>query len=228
MSLYETLLEKLDGVEYSGYFAACCIFHGDEHPSMFVYEDGTFRCAACGKHGSLEYLAKKLGTVNIPVTRSQSSRVLPRWRGWERKWNDLTGIAQHAHENLLRYPQFQGYFKRRKIHEFIEDGFFGYIDGWAVFPVFGSEHQILDCVVRAISGKGDSRYVIHPIVGDSGNRQLYVPNWKRVQEARVIYVVFGIIDAWAFEGLKLPCVTGITGKAVPVDRLRALHRKIIF
>lgn len=226
-SLYESLLEKMDGIEYSGYFATCCIFHGDEHPSLFVYEDGTFRCAACHKHGSLEYLARKLGHVSIPLTRSQSSNILPRWKSWERKWGDLNGIATYAHENLLRYPQFQSYFKRRQINEYIEKGCLGFIDGWAVFPVFDSGHTIVDCVVRAIKGKRDSRYVVCSLSANSTNRQLYVPNWGRVKEAKVVYIPFGIVDCIGLELLGLPTATGITGKAVPIDRLRELHKKII-
>lgn len=224
MSIYEDLMDKLDGREYGHYFACLCVFHDDSSPSMFVYEDGTFRCAACRKSGTHAFLAKKL-SMQASVTRSQPSRILPQWRKWEDQYGDLEGIARAAHESLKRDPK--KWFKERKLDECIKAGTLGFLDGWATFPVRNRVEELVDIVVRAIRGKGDTRYVVSPISSDS-SRPLYVPNWKRVLEARTVYVVFGMIDAWALESLGLPVVTGITGKAVPVDRLRELNKRFIF
>lgn len=225
MSLYEDLMDKLDGREYGHYFACLCVFHDDSSPSMFVYQDGTFRCAACRKSGSHAFLAKKL-SMQVSMTRSQPSRILPQWRKWETQYGDLEGIARAAHESLKRDPK--KWFKERKLDEHIKVGRFGYLDGWCTFPVVDSELQLVDIVVRAIKGKGDTRYVVHPVDAPIPSRPLYVPNWTQVKNARTVYVVFGMIDAWALESLGLPVVTGITGKAVPVDRLRELNKRFIF
>lgn len=223
MSLYETLLDKLSGKEYYDYFAAMCPWDTHKTPALLVYPDGCW-CLSCHHGWTLEQLAKKVGTGPTSLTQSHKSQVLPRWRDWEKAYGNLEGIAEHAHKNLLRYPK--KYFKERQLHEYIHQGHFGYLDGWAVFPVYDSQHILVDIVVRAVAHKGDSRYVIHPIAsGDS--RCLYSPNWERVISSRVCYVVFGLIDTWAFESISLPVVTGITGKAVPVDRLRELHKRLI-
>lgn len=225
MSLYDDLMEKLDGREYGHYFSALCAFHDDSNPSMFVYQDGYFRCAACGKHGSHAYLAKRL-SMQVPLTRSQPSRVLPQWRRWEEKYGDLEGIARFAHESLKRSPK--NWIKERKIENFVESGRLGFLDGWITFPLVDDGLRVIDIVVRAIKGKGDTRYVVHPVSGDVSSRPLYIPNWQRVKEARTVYVVFGIIDAISLELLGLPVVTGITGQSVPVDRLRELNKRLIF
>ena len=227
MSIYDNLLEKLDGKAYSNYFVSCCVFHDDSSPSLFCYEDGRFRCAACGKNGTLSYLDKYLGSQyhSSLVTRSQKSSVLPRWKKWEQEYGDIQGIAKYAHDNLKRYKQFQSYFRKRKIDEYIEEGYFGYITGWNVFPVFSPEHAIIDLVVRAGSGKGDTRYVICPRPDLS--RPLYSPNWKKVKEAETVFVVYGLIDAWALHSLGLSVVTGITGKSLPAEILKPLGKRFV-
>lgn len=224
MSLYEQLLEKLDGREYGHYFSAFCPFDEHKTPALLVFDDGLAKCLSCNKVWSHETLAKKIGT-SVQVTQSQpSGRILPRWYAWEEKYGDLNGIAQYAHETLKRYPK--KWFKERQIEKYVEVGNLGFLDGWATFPVRNESGELLDIVVRAIKGKGDTRYVVSPVLSDS-SRPLYVPNWKRVIEARTVYVVFGMIDAIALELMGLPCVTGITGKAVPVDKLQELNKRFI-
>jgi DNA primase len=227
MNLYDSLLEKFSGHPYSNYFMALCPFHQDRTPSLFVYEDGTFRCAACGKKGKHKFLDQYTGSHFRSVTMTQSqSRVLPRWRKWEQKYGDLDGIARHAHELLKRYPQFQTYFKRRKIHEYVDFGQFGYLDGWAVFPVYSLEQRLVDIVVRAVARKGDTRYCIAP-ADRLGARPLYSPDWALVQAASTVYVVYGIVDAWSVHAIGLPVVTGITGKSVSADQLKPLGKRFV-
>lgn len=222
MSLYESLLEKLNGHEYSGYFSANCQFHNDAHPSMFVYEDGGFRCASCGKHGSLKYLAQKVGSHFSPVRNNTVSNILPQWQ----KWGDsLDDIATKAHQNLVRYPQFQGYLKRRKCEGFIEKGYLGYNNGWIVVPVFSADGKLADIVARAVKGKGDSRYVLKPL--KNAPRPLYVPNWGILQESEQIYVVFGIFDAIGMSLMGFPVVTGITGKSIDPELIASLHKRVV-
>jgi DNA primase len=222
MSLYDQLQEKLNGHLYSGYFVSLCCFHSDTHPSMFVYPDG-FRCATCGKHGSLSYLNKFLGGRDMVIRKTQNV-LLPQWRKWEEQYGDVDGIARHGHLSLKRYPQWQFYFKQRKIEQFIEQGYFGYISGWALFPVFDQEHKIQNIVVRSTKQNG-TRYAIKPL--EEKKPLLYVPNWKRVRESDAVYVVYGIIDSISLELIGLPVVTGITGKSLSAELLKPLGKRFV-
>jgi hypothetical protein len=227
MSLYDQLQEKLNGHLYSGYFSACCPFpHNgrlEEHPSMFVYEDGKFFCSSCRKSGTHSYLNKYLGGRDVFVRKAQNI-VLPQWRKWEEQYGDLDGIAKHAHLSLKHYPQWQFYFKQRKIEQFIEQGYFGYISGWALFPVFDQEHKIQNIVVRSTKQNG-TRYAIKPL--EEKKPLLYVPNWKRVWESDAVYVVYGIIDSISLELIGLPVVTGITGKSLSAELLKPLGKRFV-
>jgi len=192
---------------------------------MLVYEDGMFVCLSCGKKGNLKYLDKVTGSHFIPQRNNTVSRVLPRWRKWEEKYGDLEGIIFAAHRTLKRYPKFQEYFKKRKIYEYIDEGNIGYLDGWATFPVYSSEHKIIDVVVRTISGKGDVRYVVHPDTSEM--RPLYVPSWDKVNQSQTVYVVYGIIDAISLYLAGLPSVTGVTGKSLKAELLKPLGKRFI-
>lgn len=228
MSLYETLLERLDGHPYSNYFTICCPFHSESNPSFFVYEDdGRFYCKSCRKSGTIEYLNKFIGSrLNTSLTRSQKSVVLPRFKQWQQDYGDMEGIARYAHQSLHQFPQFQSYFKKRKIDDFIDIGRFGYIMGWLLFPVLNQYGKVVDIVVRAGKSKNSGRYFL--LSGDrNSSHNLYVPNWKRVNESETVYVCFGVIDAWAFEAIGLPCVTGITGKSISADTLKPLNKKFV-
>lgn len=226
MSSFTSLQEKLNGHLYNGYFAACCPFHDDSNPSFFVYEEGKWFCKSnsCHAHGnSLEQLERRLGGHRVKVSAPKSV-VLPRWREWELKYGDMTEIAKYAHQSCKRYPQWMFYFKERRIEQFFDLGFFGYIDGWATFPVFDEKHKIQNIVVRHTRRK-DARYAIKHIEDDKP--LLYVPNWRRVQESDTIYIPFGLIDAWSFEACELASVTGITGKSLSAELLKTLGKQII-
>lgn len=228
MSLYESLMERMEGRQYRSYFSAFCPFDEHSKAALLVYEDG-YVCLSCRKKGSLEYLDKFLGShIRHGLTQSQPKvpQVLPRWRRWEQRHGSIEGIAQAAHKCLKRNPSLQNYLKKRKIYEFVDVGLFGYLDGWYLFPVFSHDQSIIDIVVRGGPTKKDARYVLRP--DDLRDYPpLYVPNWERVIKAKEVFVVYGIIDSWAFEALGLPCVTGTTGKSLGVDILKALDKRYI-
>lgn len=227
-NLYDLLLERLEGIPYNGYFMADCPFHDwqSHTQSLMVHEDA-YKCLSCGAYGNLKKLLDKTSRgIFRPQREKRASNILPRWSKWERNYGDLDGIVEHAHLSLKRFPQFQAYFKKRKIDQFIEQGKFGYLDGWALFPVFAKDGKIIDIVVRATVGKGLTRYVLHP----DTNRQspyLYVPNWYRVNSLEFVYVVFGIVDAWAMEDLGLACVTGTSGKSLNYELLKDLDKQFV-
>jgi DNA primase len=225
-NLFDALLERMEGRKYSNYFSAFCPFDRHKAPALLVYDDGMFVCLSCGKKGSLKYLDKVTGSHFIPQRNDTVSQVLPRWRKWEEKYDDLEGIVQAAHRNLKRYPKFQVYFKKRKIEEFIDEGVLGYLDGWICFPVFETSGKIVDIVVRSSTNRDDIRYVISPI-GIHSHTFLYIPSWETVNAAQTVYVVYGIIDAISLHLVGLPVVTGVTGKSLSPDLLKPLGKRFI-
>ena len=221
MNLYSSLLERMSGREYNGYFACICPFHSDHNPSCFVYEDG-FHCKACGAKGSLAKLDRKAGSYFRP---NNTVSILPNWRRWEFDYGDLYGIAEHAHKTLQRFPQFQGYFKKRRIDGYIEKGFLGYSDGWITVPVHDAAGKVVDIVCRAVKGKGDSRYVVKPRKNEI--RPCFCPNWKETLSSETVYVVFGIVDALGLACMGLPVVTGMTGKRIEPELLIPLRKRFV-
>ena len=222
MSLYENLQEKLNGQTYSNYFVCLCPFHDDHSPSFFVYEDGRYYCKSCRKSGTHEYLDKFLGGHGVKSTQKQSV-VLPRWREWENKFGDLEGIARHANKSLKQFPQWNFYFRERKIERFVEPCMLGYIEGWVTFPVFSPEGKIENIVVRHTKNK--ARYAIKKI--EEAKPLLYCPNWSRVANSDIVYVPYGVIDTFAFEAIGLASVTGIVGKSLSAELLRPLNKQIV-
>ena len=228
--LQESLFDKLEGSRWSGnerYFACWCPFDTHHKPALLVFNDG-YTCLSCGTSGDLEYLNRFLskGTINVLQKRSTVLKpILPKWSSWQRRYETLEGIADAAHR--IADNGMRGYFQKRKIDQFFEQGFFGRLDGWYLFPVFNREHEIVDIVVRAGNGKKDkgAKYVVSSM--NDGERPLYVPNWERVIRSDVLYIVFGIITAWSMEAIGLPCATGITGKSLNPELLRDFHKQII-
>jgi len=214
MSLQQRLADKLHGAWHGNYFSCECCFESHEKPALLCYEDGFF-CMSCGKRGSLEYLEKNI--TNLPLKPPQyKSKILPRWKNWEKRYGDMEGIAQAANNKVIKGGDI--YFKNRKINQFIKQGKFGILDQWALFPILDKNGNVIDIVVRGIRQRG-VKYVIRPYLGDEA-RPLYVPNWERVNKADHIYIVYGIVTAWALEAIGEPCVTGITGKSLNADLLK--------
>jgi hypothetical protein len=225
--LYTSLMERLEGRQYSNYFACFCVFEDHKSPALLVHDDGYFVCLSCDKKGTHAYLDKVIGSYFIPTHHPDTvSRVLPRWRKWEEKYGSLDGIADAAHRSLVAQPTFQTYFKRRKIYEFVDEGRLGFMDGWATFPVYSRNGQVVDIVVRSVSNKGDVRYVVSPSES-TGHHSLYVPSWKRVNESETIFVVFGLIDSVSLYLAGLPSISGITGKSLSADLLKPLGKRFI-
>lgn len=232
--LQASLAERMEQVQWHGdrYFSAICPFphdgHIETHASLLIYADG-FSCMGCGRHGTLKYLASKVSKssnltssvkVTIPV-------VLPKWRKWAYRFGDVPEIARAGHKYLKAFKGHQIFFKYRKIDQFIDAGQFGYIDGWLLFPVFDQTGKVIDIVVRAGAGKSAGiKYVVKP---DSSRKapNIYVPNWKRVLESDTVYVPYGMIDAWTFEDLGLPAITGTTGKSLSALQIKPLMNKRI-
>lgn len=222
--LQSQLAEKMEQVQWHGeYFSAICLFphngYKETHPSMLVYSDG-YTCLGCKRSGSLKYLVSLISRMSLKETiKITKPNILPKWRKWGYKYGDIEEIADEAHDCLLRWKGHQDFFRRRKIDQFIKQGQFGYLDGWALFPVMEENRKVIDIVVRATKGKGGTKYVVR---SDKGRitPNVYVPNWKRFMESDTVYVPYGIIDAWAFESIGLACLTGTTGQSLSPERLK--------
>lgn len=234
IDLQSMLAERMDGVQWHGdrYFSAICPFphdgHIENHPSLLVYPDG-FSCMGCERSGTLKYLASIVArtptlTHSVKVT---IPAILPKWRKWASRFGDVSEIARVAHAYLKKFKGHQKFFVHRKIDQFIDAGLFGYLDGWLLFPVINQKGEVIDIVVRATSGKSAGiKYVVKP---DSARKypNIYVPNWKRVMESDTVYIPYGMIDAWAFEDLGLPAITGTTGKSLSALQIRPLNKRTI-
>lgn len=207
MTLQQKLADKLDLKESGHYFYGLCPFHDDTRASFILYPD-YFICKACGKQGKIETLERLLQTTPYHAKPITHSAILPRWKKWERLYGDIDNIANIAHHNVLTGNNV--YYKRRKIDEFITQGMFGLLDGWATLPVFDRNGMIIDIVARAIR-QPDVKYVLRPYAGDEP-RPLYCPNWNRALKSDHLFVVYGMLTVWALEAIGEPAVTGITGK----------------
>jgi len=181
---------------------------------MLIWHD-YFKCYGCGFQGPLERLEGWLSLAPLkPKSYIQKPAVLPRWKNWINRYGDLDGIVRVAHKHALKSP---GYFTRtRQIGDFMEMGMFGLLDGWALFPVFNNNREVIDIVVRGI--RNGAKYVVMPH-DEQIPRPLYIPNMDRTLKNDHLYVVFGIITAWALEAIGEPVVTGITGKSINPELL---------
>lgn len=228
MSLQDRLADSLEKVHWHGhYYSALCPWHDNRNtPAMLVYPDA-YHCTSCGATGPLEMLDKKLhGVSSAGRIHIDAPRILPRWKNWMKRYENISDLAIAAHAHLQKYPDDKFFFKKRKIDQFIDEGMFGFLDGWLLFPVFDRDHKIIDIVVRAGPGKSDHvKYVLLP-VAESNSRSLYVPNWDQVIKSDEIYVVYGIIDSWALHSIGLPVITGITGKSLDADEVKRMHKLV--
>jgi hypothetical protein len=233
LSLYEEIQDRMDRVSvYSNYFACDCIFDTHEKPALFVYEDedkpegeGRYYCVSCGKGGTHKYLWKKLTGVEAKVSLpgKQEQKFLPHWKKWEERFGSIENLVQYAHENVYRHPNFDWYINKRQLMTVYKSCKLGYMDEWLFFPIFDPQGKVIDVIVR--DTKGRSKYIIHP--NNEETPLLYVPSWARVMSSKVIYIVYGLIDALALEMCGLPVITGSTGKSLSNKRLVQLNKKYV-
>ena len=97
------------------------------------------------------------------------------------------------------------------------------MDTWLFFPIFDPQGKVIDVIVRDTSGH--AKYVVHK--NDEETPLLYVPSWKRVMESKLVYIVYGLIDALALEMCGLPAISGSTGKSLSSKRLIQLNKKYV-
>lgn len=197
---------------------------------MMVHDDGVYKCLTCGKYGTdLRVIMRKVDRGYNFSAAKKVGKLLPRWRSWEAKYGGVGEIAQRAHRFLKEFPPHAAFFKRRKIDQFINQGLFGYLDGWNLFPILDREGKVLDIVVRSSPGlsKKAPKYVLHPDK-DRESPYLYVPNWHAVMGSKTLYVPFGMVDAWALWDIGAASVTGTAGKFISDQLLKDLVEEMDF
>jgi hypothetical protein len=201
---------------------------------MAVYEDaekpegqGRFYCSGCGKSGSHAHLWKHLTGSNAKVSvsiQNNQPKFLPKWAKWQGQYGSIENLAKEAHNNIQRFPDTHAwYIRKRGLLSIADKALLGMKDGWATFPIFDQQGKVIDIICRNTQKVGEARYVVHP--NDEETPLLYVPNWKRVMESKLVYIVYGIIDALSLEMCDLPVITGSTGKSLSYKRLISLNKK---
>lgn len=229
--IYESLKERLAVHIYDQYFMALCPFHesrvghADNRPSFMVSDNyDYFKCKSCGASGKLEYLQRYIDGQEYDPTMGRAPErvypVLPKWRKWLDKYGSIENVSKAAHKLYQENPEFHSFFIRRDIDHYGEIGMFGWLDWWNLFPVKDQRGKVIDIVLRADKGKGDTKYVLLKKSEEHTDPPLYVPDWERFMMARTIYVPYGIIDAWALYDIGLPSATGTTGKSLNARLLR--------
>lgn len=232
--LQEKLAEQLDMVSWHGHYFSCrCVSpnHDDGNPSMMVYDD-YFKCLSCHFAGSLQHLDSLVNKGKIKITHipeaSSGEFLSPSWHKWKRKYGSYEDAAQAAYEIAKAMPSLLNYLKTRSIAEFTKQGKFGWIDNWISFPVMDEEGSIVDWTIRATPKKKVLyRYAVRPRLGRNEKHHLYVPDWKLLNDSPTIYVVFGIIDAWALYKAGYPSCTGISGKSIDSKLFDDIRKKIV-
>jgi hypothetical protein len=231
MSIYDDIQNLVEFTPYSNYFSMLCPFDEHETPAMLVFEDldkpeeeRTCRCLSCGRSWRHTTLWKKItgNTAVISIPGKQVQKFLPQWGKWQARFGSIENLVQHAHENVTRFANYDWYLRKRDLMPVYKPCKLGYMDEWLFLPIFDPQGKIVDVIVR--DTKGRSKYIIHP--NNEETPLLFVPNWKRVMESKLVYIVYGLIDALALEMCGLPVITGSTGKSLSEKRLIQLNKKL--
>jgi hypothetical protein len=209
MITYNDLLNALQNVhEYSTYAAARCVFHQDSSPSLLVYKDGWFRCLGCSRTGSWLQLYNRIKGQATPVHPERRLHVHSPNHLFDEFQTVEHGCYQ-AHMDLLQFTSWQWYLEQRGLGDSTEIAEIGYLNGWYTIPVKDRDGNFITVVLRAaphvqlISGH---RYWCHHAP------TMYVPDWRLLDRAKFIVVVFGIFDALTLNKLRYPVVTVTSGK----------------
>ena len=196
-----------------GMLLTTCPFHEDSTPSLGVYEtpERHYHCFGCKAHGSWRELWEVLGSpgtvVLAPPDRSDSWYDRPRWGGD----TPLAQYAERSHLALVSQPHLHWYIQDRGIEEAIEPASLGWDTGWLTVPVTDDGGEVVGIVGRAyphIAYKVSMRY-------DMPRKQpplAYVPDWRLWNEAEIVFILFGVIDAISMVVAGLAAASPTAGK----------------
>lgn len=226
-SLLDQVQEKVDGHRYDSYIAARCMFHGDSHASLMIYED-FYRCLACGVFGNTKSLLRKLGGIraiyHVPPKDDETIQVFNPFFNWL-KQDTLENIMKAAWNQFNKFPQTGTYITNiRKIDEKTRrDLGIGVKDGFYTFPIWHGQ-KLVGAFVRSPVG-ASIRYFVPK--GQDPNL-LYMPTQNLMAKQRTLFVTFGGIDAISVGMLGFACVSTTGGKHIDYTAFDDIRKRIIF
>ena len=212
--------------QYDGYAVACCCFHDDRSPSMFISDKGYYcKSSACGARGSLAKLYGHVSGHPVQVTKKVYNPSAYIWDKWIDKYDSVANTCHHAHTQLSNRPELGEYLYKRKLTQNqITSGYIGYLGGYYIFPIRDENGKIQGAVARAspsIQTK-DNRYSASkdcPV-------KIYVPSWEALNNSDEIYLCFGTLDAWSLLMAGYPSLTGISGQQFRPEFLDQFRKPI--
>jgi len=199
---YDTLKDKVDGHEYSNYFAMDCPFSPHKSQALLVFKDGWFRCLGCGRHGSWNQLWNKLSGQNI-IVRPEGRTT---WAG-----ATLSGteeLCYQAHLDLTHFSSYQWYLESRGLEGRIDVNELGYYEGWYTIPVRDENGDFITTVFRAaphVQNTTGIRYVCKHVPVP------FIPDHHIVRNSDHLFVVYGVFDALTLADMRFPVVTSTAG-----------------
>lgn len=206
----DDIAERAENVhQYGHYIAIICPFHEDTSPSMLVYQDGWYRCLACGATGRITSLYNALGgRVSHRYHAEGRYPPVPSVSDEDQKRIDL---FWSAHYILLGNEGLNWYYKMRGVEGRIEPCKLGWYDGWYTIPVITEDGEIAGGVMRSgptIQEATGLRFFI-PKGQES---MLYCPDWSILKRRKKLAIVYGMFDALALSELGFAVVTTTSGK----------------
>lgn len=208
--------------KYDGYYMAVCPFHDDHTPSMRVWDTG-YKCYSCGAFGGINKLYEKVSGNILPREKKYNPAAFI-WKDWDKKFGSLKDISSVGHACLKKFESDQEYLKKRKIYEFMEEGRFGYLDGYYTFPILDAKKNVLGVIARASTSiqTKSNRYTVSP----DCQVKWYCPNPALFHLSFEVYLPFGTIDAWSVYAAGYPSFTGISGQEIRPENMQDIIKVI--
>jgi hypothetical protein len=223
--ILDALSEKLEGKNYGHYLAVLCIFHSDSRPSLMIYED-YYNCLSCGAHGTTKSLYKQVCSNTMLLLQPKKQDYSNPWTRWTR--NDTLGhVLKTSWQTMCSQPSLGNYLTNRKIDPATQRRLgIGYRDDWFTIPIRDEHRKIVGAVARANgeTNTSKSRYVVPH---EQNTELLYAPDWKKVLDQPIIYLVFGILDAISLDILGHAALSTTGGKHLNPEALNSLRKRIV-
>ena len=215
----DDIASKLDYAKrYENYVVALCPFHDEKRPSFFVYLD-SYRCESCGAKGKTSKLVEKLS--GIPI----SHKTAPNFKNPFTTWSRDRTLAETLKLAWQNAPSV--YMRERGVDDNEQKRLgIGILENWITFPIRNRKGKIIGAIARA--GENNSSIAKYLTPSGQNPNLLYIPDWKRLQKKKVIYLTFGIIDAVSLYLMGAASISTTCGMRMDVSYLDQIRKRIIF